>query len=304
MAVFTAKDVQALRETTGVGMMDCKKALTETEGDMEKAVAYLRERGLAAVAKKAGRIAAEGAVGAVVSDTGAAAIVEINSETDFAANSEAFQAFVAGVAGVVVTRKPADLPALMAARYDDGSTVEEALREKVMTIGENIQIRRFDLFEQPLNLAYIHMGGKIGVLVNLKVSDALKDNPKVAELGRDIAMQTAAMRPLWLDTASVDPAVLESEKEIFLAQALGEGKPQAVAEKMVAGRINKYYQEFCLLSQPYVKENKLTVGQHVAQVAKELGGEIEVTRFVRYEKGEGIEKKQDNFADEVAGMVK
>jgi elongation factor Ts len=304
MAVFTAKDVQALRETTGVGMMDCKKALTETEGDMEKAVAYLRERGLAAVAKKAGRIAAEGAVGAVVSDTGAAAIVEINSETDFAANSEAFQAFVAGVAGVIVTQKPADLPALMAARYDEGSTVEEALREKVMTIGENIQIRRFDLIEQPLNLAYIHMGGKIGVLVNLKVSDALQDNPKVAELGRDVAMQTAAMRPLWLDAASVDPAVLESEKEIFLAQALGEGKPQAVAEKMVAGRINKYYQEFCLLSQPYVKENKLTVEQHVAQVAKELGGEIEVTRFVRYEKGEGIEKRQDNFADEVAGMVK
>jgi elongation factor Ts len=271
---------------------------------MEKAVAYLRERGLAAVAKKAGRIAAEGAVGAVVSDTGAAAIVEINSETDFAANSEAFQSFVAGVAGVIVTRKPADLPALLAARYDDGSTVEEALREKVMTIGENIRIRRFDLIEQPLNLTYIHMGGKIGVLVNLKVSDALKDNPKVAELGRDIAMQAAAMRPLWLGAASVDPAVLEREKEIFLAQALGEGKPQAVAEKMVAGRVGKYYQEFCLLSQPYVKENKLTVGQHVVQVAKELGGEIEVTRFVRYEKGEGIEKRQDNFADEVAGMVK
>ncbi|MDR0671177.1 MAG: translation elongation factor Ts [Oscillospiraceae bacterium] len=304
MAAFTAKDVQTLRETTGVGMMDCKKALTETEGDMEKAVAYLRERGLAAVAKKAGRIAADGAVSAVVSDTGAAAIVEVNSETDFAANSEAFQSFVAGVAHVIVTQKPADLPALMACRCDGGSTVEEALREKVMTIGENIQIRRFDLIEQPLNLVYIHMGGKIGVLVNLKVSDALKDNPKVAELGRDIAMQAAAMRPLWLDTASVDPAVLAGEKEIFLAQALGEGKPQAVAEKMVAGRIHKYHQEFCLLSQPYVKENKLTVEQHVAQVAKELGGEIEVTRFVRYEKGEGIEKRQDNFADEVAGMVK
>jgi elongation factor Ts len=304
MAAFTAKDVQALRETTGVGMMDCKKALTETEGDMEKAVSYLRERGLAAVAKKAGRVAADGAVSAVVSDTGAAAIVEINSETDFAAGSEAFQSFVAGVAHAIVTQKPADMPALMACRYGGEGTVEEALREKVMTIGENIQIRRFDIIEHPLNLVYIHMGGKIGVLVNLKVSDALKGNPKVDELGRDIAMQAAAMRPLWLDTASVDPAVLASEKEIFLAQALGEGKPQAVAEKMVAGRVNKYYQEFCLLSQPYVKENKITVGQHVAQVAKELGGEIEVTRFVRYEKGEGIEKRQDNFADEVASMVK
>ncbi len=302
---FTAKDVQTLREMTGVGMMDCKKALTETDGDMDKAVAYLREKGMAAAAKKASRVAAEGAVCAVVCDQcGRGAIVEVNSETDFAAKSDNFMSFLSGVANTIVKENPADMPALLSAKFEGGAmSVEEALREKVLTIGENIQIRRFEVFASPVNLAYVHMGGKIGVLVNLKVSDNLKDNARVAELGRDVAMQAAAMRPQWLTSADVDTAAVENEKAIFMAQALGEGKPQAVAEKMVIGRVAKYYAENCLLEQAFVKDNKVTVGQHVADVAKELGGEIAVTRFVRYEKGEGLAKREDNFADEVAKMV-
>ncbi|MDR3207460.1 MAG: translation elongation factor Ts [Oscillospiraceae bacterium] len=302
---FTAKDVQNLREITGVGMMDCKKALTETDGDVDKAIAYLREKGLAAAAKKAGRVAAEGVVCALVdAANGRGAIVEVNSETDFAAKSDLFQAFVRGVAEAVLKQNPADLAGLLAAPFEGAASVEEALREKVLTIGENLQIRRFEVFPAPLNLAYVHMGGKIGVLVNLKVSDSVKDDPRVAELGRDVAMQAAAMRPQWLKSEDVDTAALENEKVIYLNQALAEGKPQAVAEKMVAGRISKFFSETCLLSQAFVKENKLTVAQHVAAVAKELGGEIEVTRFVRFEKGEGIAKREDNFADEVAKMVK
>ena len=303
---FSAKDVQNLREMTGVGMMDCKKALTETYGDIDKAISYLREKGMAAAAKKAGRIAAEGAVCAAVDpESGRGIIVEVNCETDFAAKSDNFQNFLRDVASAALRANPADMAALMAAPYADGApTVEETLREKVLTIGENLQIRRFDLIEKPLNLAYVHMGGKIGVLVNLEVSDNIADNPRVGELGRDVAMQAAAMRPQWLSADEVDPSVLENEKSVLLAQALAEGKPQAVAEKMVVGRVGKFYSENCLLAQAFVKENKLSVAEYVASVAKELGGEITVSRFIRYEKGEGIAKREDNFADEVAKMVK
>ena len=303
---FTAKDVKQLREMTGVGMMDCKKALTETDGDMDKAVTYLREKGMAAAVKKAGRIAAEGAVCAMVDPQhGCGAIVDVNCETDFAAKSDNFQEFARGVAATILKHGPDDLPALMAAAYSDSAqSVEEILREKVLTIGENLKIRRFELFRQPINLAYVHMGGKIGVLVNLAVSDNIKDDPRVAEMGRDVAMQAAAMRPIWLNADDVDDDAKENEKSVFLAQALADGKPQAVAEKMVAGRLNKFFSEKCLLAQIFVKDNKLTVAQYVSNTAKELGGEIAVTRFVRYEKGEGIAKREDNFADEVAQMVK
>ena len=183
-------------------------------------------------------------------------------------------------------------------------TVSDMLREKVLVIGENIQIRRFERFSEGTNVSYVHMGGKIGVLVNMKVSDNLSGNPAVKELGRDVAMQIAAMRPLWLSSAEVDAEVIEKEKEILLAQTLNEGKPQNVAEKIVAGRINKYYEEVCLLNQPYVKENKLSVSKHVEQTAKELGGEIQIVKFVRFEKGEGLAKREDNFADEVASLAK
>ncbi len=302
---FTAKDVAALREATGAGMMDCKKALVESNGDMEAATLFLREKGLAAAAKKASRIAADGAVAAYVCDNcGAAAVVEINSETDFAAKSDAFQSFVGDVAKTIVTAKPADVEALLACPFvaDEKLTVADALREKVLTIGENIQIRRFAYYDAPANFSYIHMGGKIGVLLNMTVPADKQSAAEVTELGRDIAMQIAAMRPLFLSKDDVDQELLENEKKVFLAQALEEGKPQNVAEKMVAGRVNKYYQEICLLEQPYVKDGKLTVAAHVQNVAKALGTDIQLKKFTRFEKGEGMAKREDDFAAEVAKM--
>ena len=308
---FTAKDVKALREQTNVGMMDCKKALTEADGDFDKAVEILREKGLAKAAKKASRIAAEGIVTIEVCDEcGAAAIVEVNSETDFVAKNADFQKFASDVAKVVIAENPADLDALKAAKMGD-VTVEGALQEKVLTIGENLQIRRFERYDETtVNVGYTHMGGVIGVLVGLEVSDNLKGNAVVAELGKDIGMQAAAMRPLFMDKSDVDQATLDKEKEILLIQATEENKtaakpkPQQIIEKMVMGRIGKYYEENCLLQQAFVKENKVSVEKHIAAVAKELGGSIKLVKYTRYEKGEGIEKKQDDFAAEVASMAK
>lgn len=308
---FTAKDVKALREQTNVGMMDCKKALQESDGDFDKAIEILREKGLAKAAKKAGRIAAEGIVCIEVCDAcGAAAIVEVNSETDFVAKNADFQQFVSDVAKVVITENPADVEALKSCKMGD-VTVEGALQEKVLTIGENLQIRRFERYdESTVNVGYTHMGGVIGVLVGLQVSDNLKGNEAVVELGKDIGMQAAAMRPLFMDKSDVDQATLDKEKEILLIQATEENKtaakpkPQQIIEKMVMGRIGKYYEENCLLQQAFVKENKVSVEKHIAAVAKELGGEIKLVKYTRFEKGEGIEKKQDDFAAEVASMAK
>ena len=308
---FTAKDVKALREQTNVGMMDCKKALTEADGDFDKAVEILREKGLAKAAKKASRIAAEGIVTIEVCDEcGAAAIVEVNSETDFVAKTADFQKFASDVAKVVITENPADVEALKACKMGD-TDVAGALQDKVLTIGENLQIRRFERYDETtVNVGYTHMGGVIGVLVGLEVSDNLKGNAVVAELGKDIGMQAAAMRPLFMDKSDVDQATLDKEKEILLAQAMEENKtaakpkPQQIIEKMVMGRIGKYYEENCLLQQAFVKENKVSVEKHIAAVAKELGGSIKLVKYTRYEKGEGIEKKQDDFAAEVASMAK
>ncbi|MCD8356748.1 MAG: translation elongation factor Ts [Clostridia bacterium] len=308
---FTAKDVKALREQTNVGMMDCKKALQEADGDFDKAVEILREKGLAKAAKKASRIAAEGIVTIEVCDAcGAAAIVEVNSETDFVAKNADFQKFASDVAKVVITENPADVDALKACKMGD-TDVAGALQDKVLTIGENLQIRRFERYdESTVNVGYTHMGGVIGVLVALEVSDDIKGNPAVAELGKDIGMQAAAMRPLFMDKSDVDQATLDREKEILLAQAMEENKtaakpkPQNIIEKMVMGRIGKYYEENCLLQQAFVKENKVSVEKHIAAVAKELGGSIKLAKYTRYEKGEGIEKKQDDFAAEVASMTK
>ena len=308
---FTAKDVKALREQTNVGMMDCKKALTEADGDFDKAVEILREKGLAKAAKKASRIAAEGIVTIEVCDEcGAAAIVEVNSETDFVAKNADFQKFASDVAKVVITENPADVEALKACKMGD-TDVAGALQDKVLTIGENLQIRRFERYDETtVNVGYTHMGGVIGVLVALEVSDNLKGNAAVAELGKDIGMQAAAMRPLFMDKSDVDQATLDKEKEILLAQAMEENKtaakpkPQQIIEKMVMGRIGKYYEENCLLQQAFVKENKVSVEKHIAAVAKELGGSIKLVKYTRYEKGEGIEKKQDDFAAEVASMAK
>ena len=301
---FTAKDVQALREISGVGMMDCKNALKETDGDMDKAIEFLRERGLAVAAKKAGRIAAEGSICAIADDA-CGVVVEVNCETDFAAKSEKFTGFVQDIAEVIAREKPADIDALMECKFGDTDMkVSDALRDRILVIGENLKIRRFVRYDTGVSVAYVHMGGKIGVLVNMKVSDNLVGSEQVQELGRDVAMQVAAMRPQWLKPEDVDAGVLAGEKAIMLNQTMQEGKPEAIAEKIVAGRIKKFYQEVCLLNQDYVKESKITVSQHVQAVAKELGGTIEVTGFTRYEKGEGLEKRDDNFADEVANMMK
>jgi len=307
---FTAQDVKELREITGVGMMDCKKALTETDGNMEKAIAYLREQGLATAQKKAGRIAAEGVAYATVIDN-IGVVVEVNAETDFVAKNEKFTEFVAGVAKAVVSNDPSDMDALMASKYPGSDkTVAEEQQEMIVVIGENISVRRFERYNKGLSIPYIHAGGKIGVIINLDV-DGITDMDTVTELGKDLAMQIAAMRPLYLDSESVDAAELEKEKEIQLNKAieenkaknLPEDKARQIAENMVKGRINKFYEDICLMNQAYVKENKLTVEKHIQGVAKALGGSIKVNAFTRFEKGEGIEKKQDDFAAEVASMV-
>ena len=304
---FTAADVKTLREMTGVGMMDCKKALAETDGDMDKAVEFLREKGLAAAQKKAGRIAAEGVAYAEVFADGAA-LVEVNAETDFVAKNEKFLEFVKNVCYVVAKWGPADMDTLMTLPYrKTGMTVEQAQQDMVLTIGENIKIRRFERYMEGLSVAYNHMGGRIGVLLNMAVSAGLEENETVIELGKDIAMQIAAMNPSFLDKSSVSQETLDKEKEIQLAQLANDpkmaAKPEKVKEGIVMGKMGKFYEENCLMQQAFVKENKTSVEKHVAAVAKELGGTIEVKGFYRYERGEGLEKKQENFAEEIAKQL-
>ena len=289
---FTAQDVKTLREMTGVGMMDCKKALTAVEGDMDKAIDFLREKGLAAAAKKAGRIAAEGVVGSFVSADGKiGAIVEVNCETDFVAKTDGFKALVEKIAAHIVATKPADVEALLASELD-GQTVEALVTASVAKIGEKISVRRFALYEAPEGVvaAYIHGGGKIGVIVELKGGNA--------ELGKDVAMHVAAANPSYLERSQVPAAELEHEKEVLSEQAKNEGKPEKIIEKMVMGRINKYYKEVCLVDQEFVKDPDQTVGKLV----KAAGAEV--LAFSRFQLGEGIEKKQEDFAAEVMSQIK
>ena len=301
---FTAKDVKDLRERTGCGMMDCKKALTETDGDFEKAIEYLREKGLAAATKKAGRIAADGMVFATVDrENKLGVVVEVNSETDFVAKNEMFREFVADVAAVVAKENPATVEELLTKAMPNGDTVEAALQEKILVIGENLKIRRFVRYEGPC-VAYIHAGGTHGVLVNFEVSDEVFAKPEFEAYGKDIAMQIAAANPSYLNKEEVPAEVLEKEKEILTQQAINEGKPAAIAEKMVAGRIAKYYKENCLVEQAFVKDDKQSITAYTNATAKELGGDIKILAFTRFEKGEGIEKKVDDFAAEVAAMSK
>ena len=301
---FTAKDVKDLRERTGCGMMDCKKALTETDGDFEKAIEYLREKGLAAATKKAGRIAADGMVYATVDkENKIGVVVEVNSETDFVAKNEMFREFVADVASVVAKENPATVEELLTKAMPNGDTVEAALQEKILVIGENLKIRRFVRYEGPC-VAYIHAGGTHGVLVNFEVSDEVFAKPEFEAYGKDVAMQIAAANPSYLNKEEVPAEVLEKEKEILTQQAINEGKPAAIAEKMVAGRIAKYYKENCLVEQAFVKDDKQTITAYTNATAKELGGDIKIVAFTRFEKGEGIEKKVDDFAAEVAAMAK
>ncbi|MBO4401078.1 MAG: elongation factor Ts [Selenomonadaceae bacterium] len=289
MATITAAMVKDLRERSGAGMMDCKKALAETGGDMQKAIDYLREKGIAKAAKKSGRVAAEGACAACVSADGKiGALVEINCETDFTASNSDFRALVKKVTEHIAKTNPADLDALNASKIEGKKTVADLVTEATATIGEKISVRRFVRYEGAKIVSYIHMGGKIGVLVAL---DGGSD-----ELGKDIAMQIAASNPSAIDRASVDAAELEHEKEVLRKQALEEGKPEKIVDKMVEGRINKFYKEVCLVEQIFVKDTEKTV--------QDVLGKVKVLAFTRYQLGEGIEKKQSDFAAEVAAQLK
>ena len=303
MAAFTAQDVKALREKTGCGMMDCKKALTQADGDMDKAIDFLREQGLAKQAKKASRIAAEGvAYATTTDDCSVGVVIEVNAETDFVAKNDSFMDFVKACANTVIKENPADVEALLTLKADGTEqTVAELLQEQVLTIGENIQFRRFERQEGAC-VAYVHAGGKIGVLVNFNTDVA--DKPEFVAYGKDVAMQIAALNTPYLTRNDVPAEVIDHEKEVMRQQVINEGKPEAIADKIVMGKINKYYKENCLVDQEFVKDNKLTVAQYTKNTAKELGGSIDIVKFVRFEKGEGIEKRQDDFAAEVASMVK
>ena len=286
---ITAAMVKELREKTGAGMMDCKKALTATDGDAAKAVDWLREKGIAKAEKKAGRVAAEGAVGAFVAADGkTGCVVEINCETDFAAGNDQFKELLAKVAEHIVATKPADMDALNDSEIE-GKKVSTLITEATATIGEKISLRRFACYETEGKLAsYIHMGGKIGVLVNLTGGDD--------QLGKDVAMQIAAAAPMAIDRDGVDASALEHEKEVLRKQAEEEGKPANIIERMVEGRINKFYKEVCLNEQIFVKDSEKTI--------KDVLGDVKVTEFTRFQLGEGIEKKQDDFAAEVAAQLK
>ena len=288
MAQITAALVKELREITGAGMMDCKKALVECEGDKDKAIDYHREKGIAKAAKKAGRIASEGVV-AAASNGSTACIVEVNSETDFVAKNENFQALVKKIAEHIVATKPADMDALNASELD-GKTVADVMTEAVASIGEKLSLRRFEVYtsEDGKLATYIHMGGKIGVIVELSGGED--------ELGKDVAMQIAAAKPQCISRADVDSDALAHEREVLRKQALEEGKPEKIVEKMVDGRINKYYKEVCLVEQEFVKDSDKTI--------KDILGGVEVRRFARFEMGEGLEKKNEDFAAEVAAQIK
>ena len=301
---FTAQDVKTLREMTECGMLDCKKALMETDGDMEKAVEFLREKGLASVAKKAGRIAAEGIVLAFGDEAKKVSVaIEVNSETDFVSKNEDFRSFVKLAGQAVIDNNPADVEALLACVVD-GRTVEEHLQDRQLKIRENLKVRRFVRYEGDV-ATYVHGGGTIGVMV--KFATDVADKEGFAEFGKDVAMQIAAANPAYLCEHCVPAEVIEHEKEILFAQISNDeklaNKPDAVKEKMVDGRIGKYYKENCLMNQEFVKDPDLDIKGYVEKVAKELGGSIKITSFVRLEKGEGIEKKQENFADEVAKQM-
>ncbi|MBQ4629661.1 MAG: elongation factor Ts [Clostridia bacterium] len=292
--MFTAKDVKELRERTGCGMMDCKKALTESGGDMEKAIEFLREKGLAAATKKAGRIAAEGIVLTYVNDDATVgSIIEVNSETDFVAKNADFQAFVGQLAKIVAESNPADVESFMTMKYDDAMTVEAALQDKILTIGENMKIRRFARYEGKV-ASYVHGGGKIGVLTLIEGEDT--------NAAKEVAMHIAAINPLYVSKDCVPEADVEKEKAIIIAQIKEDpknaSKPDAIIEKMVGGKIGKFFEQNCLLQQEFCVNPDFKVEKYLESKG------VKLVDYVRFEKGEGLEKKEDNFADEVASMIK
>ena len=304
---ITAKDVMELRKQTDCGMMECKKALTDAEGDFAKAVELLREKGLATASKKAGRVAAEGMVYATAcSECKVGVALEVNAETDFVAKNDKFVDFVKKVADVIIKENPADVEALMACKMGEG-TVDDALKNLILVIKENIKVRRFTRYEGVCS-AYVHGGGTHGILVNFETTNDIDAKDEFVVYGKDIAMQVAAANPGYVDEASVPAEVVAKEKEIMLAQMAQDpktaNKPEAVKEKMIEGKIKKFFKENCLVDQEFVKDGDLTVAQYTAKVAKDLGGDIKIVKFTRFQKGEGLEKRADDFAAEVASMVK
>ncbi|MBQ9848146.1 MAG: elongation factor Ts [Clostridia bacterium] len=305
MANISAKDVMELRKKTGCGMMECKKALVETEGNFDEAIKYLREKGLSVAAKKADRIAAEGVVD-VLSENGVTAIIEVNAETDFVAKNASFKDFVKGILKTIVTNKPADLAALNALNFNGTDvTVEAELKNMIFTIGENMSIRRFDIIDGTTG-CYIHGGGSAGVVTKFD-TDLDANSDAFVEYAKNVCMQIAAMSPSYVDRDAVPASVIENEKSILLTQIENDAnlakKPDAVKEKMVTGRISKFYDNNCLVDQAYVKDEDLTVGQYTDKVAKELGGSIKIVSFIKYERGEGIEKREDNFGEEINKLI-
>lgn len=307
MAEISAKMVMDLRKKTGAGMMECKKALVESNGDFDEAVKVLREKGVAVAAKKADRIAAEGVVD-VLKEGNLTAIIEVNAETDFVAKNASFRDFVQGILRTIVSLKPHNVEELLALPYDGTElSVEATLKDKIFTIGENMSIRRFELIEGTTG-SYIHGGGSSGCVAKFTCENGVEDKPEFAEFAKNICMQIVAMTPSYVSRQSVPESVLANEKEIALTQINNDPvrsqKPDAIKEKMVEGSLKKFFETSCLLDQGYVKDDKLTVAQYVANTGKELGGSISVDLFVKYERGEGIEKREDDFAGEIERLVK
>lgn len=310
MATINAKMVSELRVKTGCGMMDCKKALTEAGGDFDKAIKILREKGLSVAAKKSSRIAAEGIVDILKSEDGkTVAMIEVNTETDFVAKNEAFLEFVRGTLKVILEKRPADIDALMQLPYDDSLTVESKLKDMIFTIGENMNIRRFVIVDGVMS-TYIHGKGTTGVIVRFETDEEIAKTEGFAEFSKNIALQIAAGNPpSYISIEDVPQSVIDEEMEIQIAAAKNDeklaGKPDAVIEKIVKGKLEKlFYDRVCLLEQPYVKEDSIKVGKYIADTAKALGGDIKVTGFWLYERGEGLEKREDNFGDEIAQLLK
>ena len=304
---ITAKDVMELRKQTDCGMMECKKALTEADGNFEKAIEILRERGLATAAKKASRVAAEGMVYAdYCPECKVGVVIEVNAETDFVAKNDKFVDFVKKATKVIMEQNPADVETLMNCKMGD-ETVDQALKELILVIKENIKVRRFVRYEGVCS-AYVHGGGTHGILVNFETTNGIEAKDEFVTYGKDIAMQVAAANPGYVDEASVPAEVVAKEKEIMLAQMAGDpknaNKPDAVKQKMIEGKIKKFFKENCLVDQEFVKDSDMTVGQYTAKVAKDLGGDIKVIKFTHFVKGEGLEKRSDDFAAEVAAAVK
>ena len=306
MAAYSAKDVSELRKQTDCGMMDCKRALDEANGDMKEALKILREKGMAASAKKQSRIAAEGVVD-ILTVGNTTAMIEVNSETDFVAKNETFRTFVRGVLETIIATRPATVEELLTKTMGDGQTVEAALQEKTFTIGEKLNLRRFVVVDGVVS-TYIHGGGATGVIVCFEADEAATSNAGFAEFAKNIALQVAALPAQYVDRDSVPAAVVEEERAILIKQMEQDpkmaGKPEKVLAGIVTGKLGKFFEANCLLEQAYVKEDSLTVAKYVAQTAKEFGGSIKVTAFHRFDKGEGIQKREENFAEEIAKMVK